>query len=40
MDLEGNVIGEGRLEKNLVESRFKLSYEVVQNIITGKMEFG
>lgn len=26
MDLDGNVIDEGRLEKNIVTSRFKLSY--------------
>jgi exoribonuclease R len=39
MDLEGNVIGEGKLSKNIVQSRFKLSYEVVQNLITGKMGY-
>lgn len=39
MDLEGNIIGEGRLSKNIVKSRFKLSYEVVQNIITGKIDY-
>jgi len=39
MDLEGNVIGDGRLEKNIVRSRYKLSYELVQNIITGKMDY-
>jgi exoribonuclease R len=32
------VIGEGRLEKHIVQSRFKLSYEVVQNIITGNFD--
>lgn len=37
MDQNGNVIGDGRLEKNIVKSRYKLSYEVVQNIITGNM---
>ena len=26
MDLEGNVVGETRLEKNVIKSRFKLNY--------------
>jgi exoribonuclease R len=39
MNLDGDVIGDGRLEKHIVRSRYKLSYEVVQNIITGQMDY-
>ena len=39
MDLEGNVIGEAKIEKHILKSRYKLSYEVVQNIITGQTDY-
>lgn len=39
IDINGNVIGEGRLEKNIIKSRFKLSYEIVQNLITSKLDY-
>jgi exoribonuclease R len=39
MSRSGQVIGESRIEKNILKSRFKLSYDIVQNIITGKTTF-
>jgi len=37
MDLDGNIIGESHIEKNIINSRFKLSYEIVQDIMTGNL---
>jgi hypothetical protein len=39
MNLKGEIVGETRLEKNIIKSRFKLSYEIVQDIITAKTNY-
>lgn len=39
MDADGNLIGESRVEKSIIKSRFKLSYGVVQDLITAKMDY-
>jgi exoribonuclease R len=39
MDLEGNVVGESVVEKSIIKSRFKLSYGVVQDLISGNMDY-
>ncbi len=39
MNLEGDIVGESRVEKNVIKSRFKLSYETVQDVITAKINF-
>ena len=39
MDREGRVVEESRIEKHIMESRFKLSYSVVQDIIAGHMGY-
>ena len=39
MDLQGNLIGESRIEKSVIKSRYKLSYGVVQDLISGNMTY-
>ena len=39
MNMKGEVIGKTIFEKSLIKSRYKLSYDTVQNIITGKMSY-
>lgn len=39
MNFKGEIIEPSRVEKNVIKSRFKLSYETVQDIITAKINF-
>lgn len=39
MNVAGEVIGECRIEKSIIQSRYKFSYDTVQNILTGKITF-
>lgn len=39
IDREGNIIGQSTVEKSIIKSRYKLSYGVVQDLISGNMEY-
>lgn len=39
MNMKGEIVGETSFEKSIIKSRYKLSYDVVQNIITGKTTY-
>lgn len=39
MNGKGEMIGESRVEKNIIMSRFKLAYEQAQSLITREMDY-